>query len=121
MSGTDPHTTTNYMTGGLMESPSGEEVFMFVGSPNTMGHGEVFTEPPIYPGSPKDLPPWRPPLSPPTGGISLLRVRKHGFVAVEGPSRPLLPLTNTTGCRPADYPGAAAPSARMLNTRGVRE
>eukprot|EP01051_Picozoa_sp_SAG22_P002777 SAG22_NODE_127_length_18798_cov_11.748757_9_plen_361_part_00 len=72
--------------------------------------GEVFTEPPVYPGLPKDLPPWRPPLSPPTGEISLLRVRKHGFVAVEGPSRPLLPLANTTGCRARDYPSAAGPS-----------
>ena len=25
-------------------------------------------------------------------------MRKHGFVAVEGPSSPLLPLENTTGC-----------------------
>ena len=88
----------------------GEEVFLYVGSPNTIGHGEVFVEPPVYPGPPSALPPWRPPLSPPTGGISLLRVRKHGFVAVEGPSRPLLPLANTTGCRPKDYPSAAGPS-----------
>eukprot|EP01047_Picozoa_sp_COSAG01_P122667 COSAG01_NODE_51536_length_354_cov_0.698039_1_plen_87_part_10 len=87
-----------------MESPTGEELYMYVGSPNTMGHGEVFTTPPVYPGSPKDLPPWRPPLSPPTGGISLLRVRKHGFVAVEGPTSSLLPLANSTDCRPVDYP-----------------
>jgi hypothetical protein len=107
---TDPHTTTNYMTGGLMESPTGEEVYMYVGSPNTIGHGEVFTEPPVYPDPPQDLPPWRPPLSPPTGGVSVLRVRKHGFVAVEGPSRPLLPLANTTGCRSKDYPSASGPS-----------
>jgi hypothetical protein len=80
-----------------MESPTGEEIYMYVGSPNTMGHGEVFTEPPVYPGPPQDLPPWRPPLSPPTGGVSLLRLRKHGFVAVEGQSRPLLPLVNSTG------------------------
>ena len=110
LSRTDPHTTTNYMTGGLMESPTGEEVYLYVGSPNTIGHGEIFTEPPIYPGLPKDLPPLRPPLSPPAGGISLLRVRKHGFVAAEGPSRPRLPLTNTTGCRGTDYPSAAGPS-----------
>jgi sucrose-6-phosphate hydrolase SacC (GH32 family) len=109
---TDPHTTTNYMTGGLMESPTGEELYMYVGSPNTMGHGEVFTTPPVYPGSPKDLPPWRPPLSPPTGGISLLRVRKHGFVAVEGPTSSLLPLANSTDCRPVDYPSAAGPSEK---------
>ena len=30
MARTDPHTTTNYMVGGLMESPSGEEVFMYL-------------------------------------------------------------------------------------------
>ena len=108
MHDTDPHTTTNYMVGGLMESPTGEEVFMYVASPNTMGHGEIFTEPPVYPGS--LLPPLRPPPKPPNGGISLLRLRKHGFVAVEGPSRPLLPLANSTGCRPKDYPSAAGPS-----------
>jgi hypothetical protein len=50
-------------------------------------------------------------LSGNNSAISLLRVRKHGFVAVEGPSRPLSPLTNSTGCRPVDYPGAAWPSA----------
>ena len=38
-------------------------------------------------------------------------MRKHGFVAVEGPSRPLSPLTNSTGCRPAGDPSAAGPSA----------
>ena len=38
-------------------------------------------------------------------------MRKHGFVAVEGPARPLSPLTNSTGCRPVDYPSAAGPSA----------
>ena len=37
MSRTDPHTTTNYMVGGLMESPNGEEVYMYVASPGVMG------------------------------------------------------------------------------------
>ena len=37
MSRTDPHTTTNYMVGGLMESPNGEEVYMYVASPGAMG------------------------------------------------------------------------------------
>jgi hypothetical protein len=30
MARTDPHTTTNYMVGGLVESPAGEEVLMCV-------------------------------------------------------------------------------------------
>ena len=42
--------------------------------------------------------------------ISLLRVRRHGFVAVEGPGGPRSPLTNSSGCRPADYPGAPGPA-----------
>jgi hypothetical protein len=108
MSRTDPHTTTNYMVGGLMQSPTGEEVFMYVASPGAMGHGEIFTEPPVEPVT--RVPSVRPQLGN-NSAISLLRVRKHGFVAAEGPSRPLLPLVNTTGCRPkADYPSAAGPS-----------
>ena len=49
MARTDPHTTTNYMVGGLMESPTGEEVLMYVASPGAMGHGEIFTVPPVEP------------------------------------------------------------------------
>ena len=103
---TDPHTSTNYMVGGLMESPNGEEVFMYVASPGALGHGEIFSEPPVEPV--KKVPSVRPQLGN-NSAISLLRVRKHGFVAVEGPSRPLLPLTNSTGCRPAAYPSGAGP------------
>jgi hypothetical protein len=47
----------------------------------------------------KKVPSVRPQLGNNTA-ISLLRVRKHGFVAVEGPGGPLLPLTNDSGCRP---------------------
>ena len=80
---------------------------MFVASPGAMGHGEIFTEPPVEPVH--KVPSVRPQLGN-NSAISLLRVRKHGFVAVEGPSRPLLPLANSTGCRPKDYPSAAGPS-----------
>ena len=134
MSRTDPHTTTNYsnpslqaivlgpinagisaerllvitVVGGLMESPNGEEVYMYLASPGAMGHGEIFTEPPVEPVT--KVPSVRPQLGN-NSAISLLRVRKHGFVAVEGPTRPLSPLSNSSGCRPVDYPpGAAGPS-----------
>ena len=89
-----------------MESPNGEEVFMYVASPGALGHGEIFSEPPVEPVH--KVPSVRPQLGN-NSAISLLRVRKHGFVAVEGPSRPLLPLTNSTGCRPAAYPSGAGP------------
>ena len=76
-------------------------------SPGALGHGEIFTKPPVEPTH--QVPSVRKLLGN-NSAISLLRLRKHGFVAVEGPSRPLLPLTNTSGCRPIDYPSAAGPS-----------
>eukprot|EP01043_Picozoa_sp_COSAG02_P043785 COSAG02_NODE_3846_length_6153_cov_1.953089_5_plen_436_part_00 len=105
---TDPHTATNYMVGGLMESPLGEEVLLYVASPGARGHGEDQRSP--GPG---------PALQPQLGNrsaISLLRLRKHGFVAVEGPSRPMLPLTNTTAsCRPAVSHSMLPPNQRRVS------
>ena len=99
MARTDPHTTTNYMVGGLMGSPSGEEVFAYVASPGALGHGEIFVEPPVEPVH--SVPAVRKQLGN-NSAITLLRVRKHGFVAVEGPSGPLSPLSISSGCLPAE-------------------
>ena len=72
-----------------------------------LGHGEIFVEPPVEPVH--SVPAVRKQLGN-NSAITLLRVRKHGFVAVEGPSGPLSPLSNSSGCLPAEHPGAPGPA-----------